>query len=412
MVIAGTIAAIAAGAVLGMSPAQATTGTTYYFQGTGDTVVAPEHIVKKAAADDTKLIDASTDLGWFADFSPVQGTATADQSILNAEYLAGPSVKQDLADGKRVVLEGFSLGALAAGDLGSYLAAQGVDISKVQVTAISDGRMDNTGALIVLQPLKPVLDLIGISVGPRTVPSAGHWTIICIQGDGVCDTPDPVRDPVGALDALVGYVTKHGALDKFYNYDNLDELDSTTYVNDNVETVVYHAPRAITRLVQTTTGSSELSERLDLVLDKLITSEGDPGQVKQYKTIPETIRDVASLSAPQAPLLPTTVDELSTFAGEVAYEVTVDMSTVVGGTAGGVVGGLVGSNFGPAGTALGTQIGTEVGEFVGEQAGQALAPVVQAGVEAATESLVTGNQQPLVDFANSVVPGIIPIPAH
>lgn len=395
-VIAGAVAAILAGT------ASAETGSTYYYQGTGATAAAPQYIKDQAAADGGVLVDMSVDKGWKADFRPVQGQDTADQSVANGIQLGAPGIKEDLAAGKQVALKGFSLGSLAAGDLAKYLADNGVDISNLHVTLISDGHMENTGALIVLQPLKPVLDLIGITAGPRVLPSVGKWTIVCIQGDGVCDTPDPVRDPVGGLDALVGYLTKHGGLDPQYNYGNLDNLDSTTYVAGNVETVVYHAPRAITRVAEVVLGgSNELTERLDTILDKLTTSTGDPGQVKQYKSIPEIIRDVVSVAQPQAPLLPTTVDEVSGYVGQTTEQAYEQYAPKV---ANAVVTGVTGN-----------PVAGYVAEQVAEPIVQATAPVVGDLVEAGVETALTNNTKPVEDAINRGLAGTgikVQLPPH
>lgn len=395
-VIAGAVASVLAGT------ASADSDVTYYYQGTGPTVAASQDIKDQATANGGSLVDMSVDKGWRADFRPVQGQDTADQSVASGIRLGAPGVRQDLADGKQVTIEGFSLGSLAAGDLAKYLASEGVDISDLHVTLISDGHMENTGALIVLQPLKPLLDVIGITSGPRAVPLTGTWTFICLEGDGVCDTPDPLHDPIGALDALVGYVTKHGGLDKVYNYSNLDQLSSTTYVNGNVTTVVYHAPRAITRLAETALGgSNELTRRLDTILDKLTTSTGDAGQVKQYKALPEVIRDVVSVTDPQAPLLPTTVDQVSTYVGETAATVYEQAAPRVANT---LVTGVTGN-----------PVAGYVAERVAEPVVATTAPIVQDLVTAGTQTALTNSTKPVEDAINRSLAGTgitVTLPPH
>lgn len=377
-------------AIAGTASAQ--DGTTYWYQGTGPTGAAPQVIIDQATADETDLVDVSVDLGWKADFAPVQGETKADDSVKNGVALGAPNVRQDLEDGKRVVIKGFSLGSLVAGDLGVYLAKEGVDISNMKFTLIADGHTPETGALIALQPLKPLLDVIGITPGPREVPSVGQWEYVCINGDGICDLPDVLRDPVTALDNLVGYFTKHGGTDPKYNYWNLDELESRTYVDGNVVTTVYDAPRSLPRLVELHTGSVELSERLDAIMDKITTSSGDAGQEKVYKTLPEIVRDVASLFDPQAPLLPTTVEEVPQFVGEIAGELVESGAPKVGGAIGETVGTYLGTQLaGPAGGAAGGQIGQQAGTYVGEQVGPVLAPVVDAAVTAGVDYVLTGN---------------------
>ncbi|MFC9980583.1 PE-PPE domain-containing protein [Gordonia sp. NPDC127522] len=37
----------------------------------------------------------------------------------------------------------------------------------------------------------------------------GDVVSVCIDGDPICDLPDPIHDPIGAIDGLLGYFTKH-----------------------------------------------------------------------------------------------------------------------------------------------------------------------------------------------------------
>lgn len=66
------------------------------------------------------------------------------------------------------------------------------------------------------------LSLIGIipgltMAGPRggSVTDGGFGALegrvvsVCIEGDPICDLPDPIHDPIGAIDGLLGYFTKH-----------------------------------------------------------------------------------------------------------------------------------------------------------------------------------------------------------
>lgn len=407
----GIIAALAA-MVFGIGGfANATTGTTYWYQGTGDTIATPQYVTDDASDDDTDVVNMSGDRGWKADFAPVQGKTKADDSVASGVALGAPSVKQDLEDGKRVVIKGFSLGSLAAGDLGVYLAKEGVDISNMKFTLISDGHTPETGALVVLQPLKPIMGLIGITPGPREIPSVGLWEYQCINGDAICDLPDPLRDPVTALDNLVGYFTKHGGVDPKYNYANLDQLESRTYVEDNVVTTVYDAPRSIPRVVELLTGSTELSERLDVVMDKLATSRGDAGQEKSYKTIPEIVSDVASLFAPESPVLPTTVDEVPGYVGEIASELVESGAPIVGGALGEGAGTAIGTQLaGPAGGVAGGQFGREVGTAIGTKLGPVLAPVAGAGVSTLVDYALTGNTDTgaVEDSINNQIPANVP----
>ncbi|MEE4022413.1 PE-PPE domain-containing protein [Gordonia sp. PKS22-38] len=70
-----------------------------------------------------------------------------------------------------------------------------------------DGTIDGEGVELALPGIFPGLTMSGARDGGfGDVPV----TSVCVEGDGICDVPDPVHDPIGAIDALVGYFTKHG----------------------------------------------------------------------------------------------------------------------------------------------------------------------------------------------------------
>lgn len=117
--------------------------------------------------------------------------------------------------GKPVVVAGYSQGARVAGDVLSDVAngrhTGGIRSAGLSGELHSDprrvGRNGTTGVENSLIGLIPGTTMSG----PR---DGGFGDIpvrqVCVEGDGVCDVPDPFYDPIGAIDSLVGYFVKHG----------------------------------------------------------------------------------------------------------------------------------------------------------------------------------------------------------
>ncbi|QGP87621.1 PE-PPE domain-containing protein [Gordonia sp. 135] len=167
------------------------------------------------------------------DSSVAQGTAATKSTI--AGY-------QSQCQGKPVVVAGYSQGARVAGDvlseIGNGTAGEVVAIDEngeplldddgnpVMVTIdpdvisgelYSDPRRagDKTGRGIELSMIGVIPGLT--MSGPRGAngADAGFGTVsdrvvsVCIDGDPICDLPDPLYDPIGAIDGILGYQTKH-----------------------------------------------------------------------------------------------------------------------------------------------------------------------------------------------------------
>ncbi|MGB3695863.1 MAG: PE-PPE domain-containing protein [Gordonia sp. (in: high G+C Gram-positive bacteria)] len=116
--------------------------------------------------------------------------------------------------GKPVVVAGYSQGARIAGDVLSDAAngrSRNVRTAGLSGELYSDPRRDGRGGAGGVE--NTLIGLIpGILMsGPR---AGGFGTVpvtqVCVRGDGVCDAPDPLADPVGAADSLLGYWAKHG----------------------------------------------------------------------------------------------------------------------------------------------------------------------------------------------------------
>ncbi|AZG44909.1 PE-PPE domain-containing protein [Gordonia insulae] len=148
---------------------------------------------------------------------------------------------QSRCDGNPVVVAGYSQGARVAGDVLSDIGnSPKVDANReaddageyrlvdvngtpedfaddvlVKYEGVSgelyaDPRMDGTvageGIELALIGIIPGLTMSGAREGGfGDVPV----TSVCVDGDPICDLPDPLHDPIGAIDGLVGYFNKH-----------------------------------------------------------------------------------------------------------------------------------------------------------------------------------------------------------
>ncbi|RPA12195.1 PE-PPE domain-containing protein [Gordonia sp. OPL2] len=159
------------------------------------------------------------------DESTRQGIASTKSAI--AGY-------QQTCNGKPVVVAGYSQGARIAGDVLSDIG-NGRD-SEVTITdkdgnpvvvSINSGTVsgelyadprqggDKTGRGIELS-LIGVIPGLTMSGAREGLGDRGFGTLedtivsVCIDGDPICDLPDPIYDPIGAIDGLAGYWVKHG----------------------------------------------------------------------------------------------------------------------------------------------------------------------------------------------------------
>lgn len=166
------------------------------------------------------------------DESVAQGNAATKQAI--ARY-------QSKCD-KPIVVAGYSQGARVAGDVLSDIGNDRddtvvlldehrnpvLDGDGVPVTV--DISADNISGELYADPRRVgdktgrgiELSLIGVipgltMTGARDGDGARGFgeledsvRSICVDGDPICDLPDPLYDPIGTIDGLVGYFTKHG----------------------------------------------------------------------------------------------------------------------------------------------------------------------------------------------------------
>ncbi len=158
------------------------------------------------------------------DSSTKQGTAATASAI---------SSYRSVCNDAPVVVTGYSQGARIAGDV---LAGIGngekfdindtpdnpdddvlIDYEGVSGELYADPRQagDKTGRGIELSLIGviPGLTMSGPRGADSTDPGFGEVSdrvvSVCIDGDPICDLPDPLHDPIGAIDGLLGYQVKH-----------------------------------------------------------------------------------------------------------------------------------------------------------------------------------------------------------
>ncbi|MGC0362229.1 hypothetical protein ABH922_000213 [Rhodococcus sp. 27YEA15] len=106
----------------------------------------------------------------------------------------------------RIVVTGYSQGARIAGDVLDSLAHDEF-VPSSQVTGIlySDPRNSSGGIETVVPNLIPGATMTGPRDGFGDIPV--HE--VCIEGDGICNMPNPLDAPSVFVDSVFGYFTKH-----------------------------------------------------------------------------------------------------------------------------------------------------------------------------------------------------------
>ncbi|WP_238840676.1 PE-PPE domain-containing protein [Prescottella equi] len=131
------------------------------------------------------------------DYSRAVGTPATIDAIRNAHHQC---------PGSQIVATGYSLGATIAGDALAQIAADGtVPADRVRGRLYADSRQAG-GIETVLPTLIPGITMTGQRGSFGAIPVEQ----VCIQGDGVCDMPQPLQNPIGFVDSIAGYLTKHG----------------------------------------------------------------------------------------------------------------------------------------------------------------------------------------------------------
>lgn len=106
-----------------------------------------------------------------------------------------------------VVITGYSQGARIAGDVLGDIARDGsIPQSRVEGVLYADPRNSQGGIETVIPNVVPGATMAGTRDGFGDIPVQE----ICIEGDGICNMPEPSEAPEQFVDSVFGYFTKHG----------------------------------------------------------------------------------------------------------------------------------------------------------------------------------------------------------
>ncbi|MFM9377839.1 PE-PPE domain-containing protein [Gordonia sp. VNK21] len=227
-VLAVAVAVVLPGGVAMADDDECGTGAAIVVAGTNDPdAIALRGVSDRYRDDGYRVINVSEDPADYATTLWPLGSVGYDDDVAKgtAATYAALEEYQAACAGRPVAIIGYSQGARIAGDVlnglatdtdGSVTGPDGREyaVSKTGVsgTLYSDPRRDgpesSRGVELALPGIVPGLTLAGARPGGfGDIPV----TTYCWQSDGICDLADPLHDPLGALDSLVGFLTtRHG----------------------------------------------------------------------------------------------------------------------------------------------------------------------------------------------------------
>ncbi|RYF28824.1 MAG: hypothetical protein EOO17_03845 [Chloroflexi bacterium] len=225
-------------------------------------------------------------------------------------------IDEQLRDGAVMIgNNSYSLGSLVVADTLNARANAGKDNSKVMADIASDPAYSNTGILVVLEPLAPILGpTLGITPTGERHGDFGDANVVlrCWTFDLICDFKDPSRDLWGSINSGVGYLTEHGGMDPLQSYATsaTDKAQATTVVDGNVTKVTYHGELPTIRAYELATGLT-VSDDGKRIANALVLSKGNPGEVQSYKTPLEVMSEATGIEIPSQGVAMPEVEDLT-----------------------------------------------------------------------------------------------------
>lgn len=298
--------------------------------------------------------------------------------------------------GDMAVFDGYSQGAVVAGDSAEQFFLRGLPNGHVEVmyTTDSDPRLRGTGIEVVLQEFTNGLPQLGYPFvqfrGERITQGQIVSVNKCDLYDLICNANHPIRNPGGTLASFVGYLQGR------HDYSDVQANIKEVISYDNGMTVV--------KVIDRGNPLVALGNDISVTLTGEALSDGETHLIEALSPTdtPGSREHVA----------PNPVD-VSAAAGEVAAETLVEVAPQVGATVGGTIAGAIGNQVGgPIVGAVASEIGQQVGIEVATVAAETAAPIVQEGVKAATESLMTGDPAAFNSFVGAHLPGVPPLPVR
>lgn len=200
-----TGAALMSTATTSASPNSCPTGAVFAVGGTWD----PDGHTTQAVTDRYAAQGyAAKSVTYPASFWPL-GDQTYDASVaVGVQTLRSEvNIFHAQCPGSNVVITGYSQGARIAGDVLGDIARDG-SMPQSQVTGVlySDPRNSQGGIETVIPNVVPGATMAGTRDGFGDIAVQE----VCIEGDGICNMPQPRNAPEEFVDSVFGYFTKHG----------------------------------------------------------------------------------------------------------------------------------------------------------------------------------------------------------
>ncbi|MGC5247127.1 cutinase family protein [Gordonia sp. DT219] len=231
------------------------TGAVFMVNGTNDVGgAAYKNLQTRFPADQWEVHDlGASDEDYTTALWPVGAIGYNDDVARGKQQLIQQvATYQTACPNSEIVIVGYSQGARVAGDVLSDIAhgratttVDGVtytisDSNEIRGELYSDPRRDGdkSGRGIELSwvGLIPGLTLSGPRDGFGDIPVISY----CTQGDGICDMPDPLYDPIGALNGIAGYVLgRHGS------YQNAEMLLTPNYALGEFQNILRPMPSMV-----------------------------------------------------------------------------------------------------------------------------------------------------------------------
>jgi hypothetical protein len=211
---------LSSGAALAAEPSsiECNSGAVFIVAGTDDLAHVNTRLLEARYGPAGKDY-AVTHVDYPATFWPL-GAQSYDANIEvgKAELVRAVKAYQAACD-TPVVIIGYSQGARIAGDVLADIETHGIESDGLSGELYSDPRRAGdgrgAGAEVNFAGAYPGVVLDGERDGEFGVPVYS----VCIEGDPVCDLPDLLHDPIGAIDALIGFFTKHATYGQYMGVD-------------------------------------------------------------------------------------------------------------------------------------------------------------------------------------------------
>ncbi|WP_353109276.1 PE-PPE domain-containing protein [Gordonia sp. (in: high G+C Gram-positive bacteria)] len=148
-----------------------------------------------------------TKVRYSASISPVGGNISGAESTAEGERNLRGAARSFRArcPGSHIRLVGFSQGALVTGNVCNTFDSDPVMSRNTSCVLYSDPRRPDPvrpGVMAMLPSFVPGFPMMGPRPQTRNIPV----TQVCQTNDGICAAPNPVLDPIGFINNLLGYL--------------------------------------------------------------------------------------------------------------------------------------------------------------------------------------------------------------